>query len=177
MFTFLSCTRYGFYNYEFTEVNAGQGSNLYMATNLSNMFASCLNLTTVDFTYANTTNATNMSNMFKNCVALEKIYVGSTWSTSKVTTSTDMFYSAPKLKGGYGTAYDKNKVTATYAVVDSKDVPGYLNTKSAYQLFNGAMVIGSYETLKEAITEVNSNSSNNLATSMLLFVVLFNSGN
>lgn len=163
----LSCTRYGFYNYKFTEVNAGEGSNLYTATDLSNMFYNCLNLTTVDFTHANTTNATDMSNMFKNCVELEKIYVGSTWSTENVTNSTDMFYNAPNLKGGYGTSYDKNQVTATYAVIDSKTTPGYLNTKTAYQLFNGASVIGNYETLQEAITAVNESGLNNLELVML----------
>lgn len=163
----LSCTRYGFYNYEFTEVIAGQGSNLYTATDLSKMFYNCLNLTTVDFTYANTTNATNMSNMFKNCVSLEKIYVGSDWSTTKVTSSTDMFYNVPNIEGGYGTTYDKDKVTATYAVIDSKDAPGYLNTKTAYQLFNGATAVGNYETLKDAIAAVNASSSNNLELAML----------
>ena len=163
----LSCTRYGFYNYKFTEVNAGQGSNLYGVTDLSNMFTNCLDLQIVDFTHANTTNAKNMSHMFENCVSLEKIYVGSTWSTSKVTNSADMFNNTPKIEGGYGTAYDKNNITAEMAVVDSKTTAGYLNTKSAYQLFNGSVVIGNYETLKDVITAVNSNSLNNLEIVLL----------
>jgi surface protein len=135
-------------------------------TEFYKMFCDCFILADLNISNFNTSNAKNMSYMFSDCYQLKYLNLSS-FTMEEATNITHMFNNTPKIEGGYGTAYDKNNITAEMAVVDSKTTAGYLNTKSAYQLFNGAVVIGNYETLKDVITAVNSNSLNNLEIVLL----------
>ena len=70
--------------------------------------------------------------MFSNCTNLQTIYVGSGWSTTAVTESTNMFYNCTSLVGGQGTTYDANHIDKTYAHIDGgPSNPGYFTAKNA----------------------------------------------
>lgn len=75
----------------------------------------------------NTDNVTNVGAMFMNCRKLTTIYVGSGWSTAKVTASTNMFTGSTNLKGGAGTPYNSSKTNKAYARIDDPEngKPGY----------------------------------------------------
>lgn len=66
-------------------------------TNMSNMFYKCTNLTSLDLSGFDTSNVTNMYSMFSECSNLANIYVGSKWSTEKVTNDGHMFEYCEKL--------------------------------------------------------------------------------
>ncbi|MBO7137000.1 MAG: BspA family leucine-rich repeat surface protein [Bacteroidaceae bacterium] len=104
--------------------------NTENVTDMSNMFYNCPYLTSLDVSSFNTENVTDMSNMFGNCNSLERIYVGSGWSTASVTESTDMFLGSRILAGEKGTWYNVSHVDASYAHLDGgTNNPGYLSTK------------------------------------------------
>lgn len=70
------------------------GFNTSNVTEMSEMFADCENLKELDLSNFNTKNVTNMYSMFYKCSNLANIYVGSKWSTEKLTDSgqsADMF--------------------------------------------------------------------------------------
>ena len=58
------------------------------------MFQHCDRLKTLDLTSFNTAKVENMSYMFATCKEIEDIYVSDSFSTAKVTKSSDMFYNA-----------------------------------------------------------------------------------
>ena len=89
-------------------------------------FMDCHNLTTIDISCFDITNVTETQYMFTRCSKLKTIYVGSGWSTAKVTNSTSMFTSCSSLVGGNGTKYNSSYVDAAYARVDTPETPGYL---------------------------------------------------
>lgn len=60
-------------------------------TNMGSMFYKCTNLTSLDLSGFDTSNVTNMYSMFSECSNLANIYVGSKWSTEKVTNDGHMF--------------------------------------------------------------------------------------
>ena len=96
-------------------------------TNLSYMFYSCSNLTSLDLSWLDTSNVTDMTNMFAYCnsltsldlsnfdtskvISMEYMVNGcsnltsldlSNWDTSKVTTMTQMFYGCSAMKCVFG---------------------------------------------------------------------------
>ena len=90
---------------------------------MSSMFCMCHALTSLDLSSFNTSKVTSMYNMFDGYNAymnLANIYVGSGWSTTAVTDSTDMFRGCAYLPN-YGTIVDK-----TYAYAGGQ---GYLTAK------------------------------------------------
>ena len=87
-------------------------------TDMGWMFDGCPGLTSLDLSSFKTDNVTKMHNMFLGCSKLENIFVGSEWSTAKVTESTDMFKGCTSLIGGMGTQFDENHVDHTYAHID-----------------------------------------------------------
>ncbi len=78
----------------------------------------------------NTSKVTNMQKMFYYSEKLKTIYVDSSFDTSSVTNSTDMFKGCTSLVGGANTAYDENHVDATYAHIDGgTSNPGYFTLR------------------------------------------------
>ena len=101
-------------------------------TDMSYMFYNCSGLTSLDVSGFNTSSVTYMQSMFMSCYALTTIYVSDLWSTEKVTSSSQMFYTCTALIGGAGTTFDSSHVDKTYAHVDGgTDNPGYFTYKAA----------------------------------------------
>ena len=116
--------------------------NTSAVTNMYRMFFQCLNLESLDLSSFNTSAVTNMSEMFfmgtnnpssiiPHENKLTTIIVGSSWNTSIVSTSTNMFYNCTHLVGEQGTTYDSNYIDKTYARIDGgPSNPGYLTLKT-----------------------------------------------
>ena len=68
--------------------------------NMSGMFYGCEGLPTLDLSGWNTSAVTNMSYMFSSFTDLTTIYVGEEWSTENVTDSDNMFEGCTNLVGG-----------------------------------------------------------------------------
>ena len=79
-------------------------------TNMSYMFNSCQNLTSLDLSNFNTTDVTDMSNMFWGCFSLTSLDV-SNFNTAKVTDMSDMFNSCQNLTSLDLSNFDTSKVT------------------------------------------------------------------
>ena len=58
---------------------------------MHNMFGECYKIEEIDLTGWNTKNVRDFAYMFSNCSNLALIKVGSGWSTSKATTTNNMF--------------------------------------------------------------------------------------
>lgn len=97
--------------------------------NMSGMFAGT-HIIKLDLSYFNTSNVTDMSGMFSYAENLETIYVGKTFDTNKVISSSNMFNNCVNLVGGAGTKYNSNHVDKTYARIDDNTRnPGYFTNK------------------------------------------------
>ena len=83
------------------------GWNTLNVTDMKNMFQDCSSLTSLDLSSFNTSNVTSMFCMFDHCSSLTKIYVGNSWSTAKVTSSSNMFYNCTKLPNFTSSVVDK----------------------------------------------------------------------
>lgn len=99
--------------------------NTSKVTNMSWMFKNCSNLATLDLSNWNTSKVTKMQEMFSGSAVLTKIYASDLWSTTNVTSSTNMFKDCSKLSGAI--SYDSGKTDATYANYTT----GYLTYKAA----------------------------------------------
>ena len=106
---------------------------------MSSMFNRCSALTILDLSSFNTSKVTNMNWMLWGCSTLTTIYAkdydSSTdkgWTTSAVTSSTNMFMGCDKLVGGNETTYDSAKIDKTYARIDATNEPGYFSEKPVY---------------------------------------------
>ena len=86
------------------------GFNTSNVTDMYQMFKDCSSLTSLDVSGFNTSNVTDMYQMFRGCSKLKTIYCNDTWHCSS---STDMFYYCPVLKGAI--SYNLSKTDATYA--------------------------------------------------------------
>ena len=86
-------------------------------TDMSEMFAYCGNLSSLDFNL-NTSKATSMGGMFRNCESLEYVYVDS-FDTSQVTDMTAMFFACEKLKWLGVKNFDTSNVTSMRALFRS----------------------------------------------------------
>jgi len=83
--------------------------NTANVTDMRYMFSVCHSLTSLDISSFNTANVTDMSDMFQNCSSLTTITVGSGWLTTKVTSSSSMFYGCTQLRN-YNSSYtDKTR--------------------------------------------------------------------
>ena len=108
--------------------------NTAKVTYMFGMFRTCSGLTNLDLSSFNTAKVENMGRMFEDCTALTSIYVGSGWSTSKVSEDEYMFSNCTNIVGGVGTRYDATHVNKTYARIDGgTNNPGYLTDISARQ--------------------------------------------
>ena len=102
-------------------------------TDMSYMFTWCKGLQQLDLSGFNTSKVTNMSCMFNECDNLRTIYVGDSWTTAAVTSSSYMFDVCHSLVGGKGTTYSSsNPKDKTYAHIDGgTSNPGYFTAKNA----------------------------------------------
>ena len=87
-----------------TSINNILNWDTSQVTNISGMFNSCFNLTSLDISGWDTSKVTNMSYMFNICVSLSSFDI-SGWDTSKVKNMFSMFFSCYALKyvTGFGT--------------------------------------------------------------------------
>ncbi|MBR4314281.1 MAG: InlB B-repeat-containing protein [Lachnospiraceae bacterium] len=114
-----------------TSINL-ESFTLENVTSLNNMFTNLRSITSIDISSFDISNVTQMNEMFAYCENLEIIYASSTFNTSSVTESDNMFEGCLKLVGGNGTEYnDTNPKDKTYARVDVEGTPGYF-TASGY---------------------------------------------
>ena len=79
-------------------------------TDMSSMFSSCSNLTTLDVSNFNTINVTDMNNLFYSCYSLKNLDV-SNFDTSKVTDMSYMFYICNSLTALDLSNFNTSKVT------------------------------------------------------------------
>ncbi len=83
--------------------------------NMHGMFSGCSKLTELDLSSFNTQNVTDMSQMFMNDSSLKTIYASSSFVTTKVADSDQMFDNCIRLKGEKYTTYTSSRTDATYA--------------------------------------------------------------
>ena len=109
--------------------------NTSEVTDMTWMFSSCGQLTSLDLSSFNTSKVTNMSFMFRGNSNLRTIYAGSGWSTANVEFSIYMFTNCNNLVGGQGTTWNSsNPKDKTYAHIDGgPSDPGYFTDKNASQ--------------------------------------------
>ncbi|MBQ3657991.1 MAG: BspA family leucine-rich repeat surface protein [Bacteroidales bacterium] len=156
-------TSYWFQGFDkLTEVSGMENINTEDLEYMNSMFQFCDNLKSVDFSGFNTAKVTDMTRVFWGCENLESVFVGEGWTTSAVKKSSGMFEDCFKLYGGKGTAYNKEKTDASYAVIDGgKDTPGYF-TKSGEPAFKKTIVSIEISTLpKTEYTEGDDFSAEN----------------
>lgn len=107
----LSATRYGFSNCGKLQYVSGDATENTFAnvTEMSNMFAYCDRLASLDLNGFDTSNVTNMSGMFWVCMRLTEIDI-STFDTSNVTNMERMFSTCNALKKVIVTGLDTSNV-------------------------------------------------------------------
>ena len=89
-------------------------------TNMSSMFNTCRNLTTLDLSNFDTSNVSNMSYMFNNCENLTTLDL-SNFNTSEVIFMDGMFYFCQKLTTLDLSNFDTNKVSSIRSMFYSCD--------------------------------------------------------
>ena len=94
-------------------------------TDMSSLFYWCSSLQTIKLNGWSTPNVTNMKLMFSECNSLKTIYADSSFVTTSVSDSEDMFYDCNNLRGGMGTAYSSSHRDKEYARIDAAGIPGY----------------------------------------------------
>ena len=103
-------------------------------TDMQGLFSGSTGLTSLDLTSFDTHNVVNMSNMFNSCQNLTTILVGSGWNTDAAQTTKGMFFDCYALEGSAGTLWQQdihgnmNIDMLPYAHVDGgTDNPGLLS--------------------------------------------------
>ena len=115
-------------NVSLTDASAVTNWNVSNVVDMNGIFSSNSSLTTIDLSGWNTSSVQVMSNMFKNDPSLVTIYVGSSFVTTLVTSSTDMFTGCTSIKGGAGTTYSSSFIDKTRAHLDGgTSNPGYFS--------------------------------------------------
>ena len=120
--------------------------------NMAQMFGGCTSLTSLDFSFTDTSKVQNMSQMlrfmkikeldlshfdtsnvqsfwqmFLGDEELERIRVSDKFVTAKATDTSDMFGGCKKLVGANGTAFDQSKRDGAMARIDVPGNPGYFS--------------------------------------------------
>lgn len=134
------------------EVNRLDYLNTGNCRNMAQMFGGCTSLTTLDFSFTDTSKVENMSQMlrfmkikeldlshfdtsnvqsfwqmFLGDEELERIRVSDKFVTTKTTDTSDMFGGCKKLVGANGTAFDQSKRDGAMARIDAPGNPGYFS--------------------------------------------------
>ena len=109
------------------------GFNTANVVMMYGMFENCHSLTRLDLGTFNTANVNTMTRMFTNCEHLKTIYVSDEWSNASLQYSGRMFALCNSLVGGQGTTYDEGHVDGVYAHIDGgPSNPGYLTKRPAF---------------------------------------------
>ena len=104
--------------------------NTEKVESMGNMFEGCSALTSLDLSNFNTKKVRYMNSMFQACSALTTIYVSDEFVTTKVRIGSDMFSGCTNLKG-----YDSSKTDHTFA---NCGTDGYFTPGCAYAEFDNA---------------------------------------
>lgn len=119
---------YLFYNCRTLPSLNVSGLDTSNVTTMEGMFAYDYALSEIDVSSFNTSKVKSMNTMFANCSNLATIYASSSFVTTAVENSTDMFTGSTKLVGGAGTVYDASHINHTYAHIDGgTSNPGYFS--------------------------------------------------
>ena len=102
--------------------------NTEKVESMGNMFEGCSALTSLDLSNFNTKKVRYMNSMFQACSALTTIYVSDEFVTTKVRIGSDMFSGCTNLKG-----YDSSKTDHTFA---NCGTDGYFTPGCAYAEFD-----------------------------------------
>ena len=104
-----------------------------LVTTMEHMFQDCSSVTSLNLSRFDTHKVNNMQQMFQRCMNLTTIFVApNKWSTSGVTSSSDMFLGCTKLIGSMGTAYNTSYVNKAYARIDGgTSNPGYFTAEGS----------------------------------------------
>ena len=98
-------------------------------TDMSQMFAYCSGVATLDLSGFNTAKVEDTSMMFYRCGSLSTVYASGSFATGAVRDSEDMFFECVALRGGAGTAYSGEHTDKAYARIDSASAAGYFTAK------------------------------------------------
>ena len=101
------------------------GFNTSKVTDMSFMFYNCLKLKELNLYRFSTPKTFITTSMFSNCSSLVTVYVGTNFITKNILNSENMFYNCSKLIGGNGTIWNSSLIDASYAYIDTLNVPGY----------------------------------------------------
>ncbi len=160
----------GYSNVAFT-LNLGSNFDTSNVTNMNYMF-SCMGYDNTSLVLDlgskfDTSKVTNMASMFNNFKGTT-IYAPTTFVTTAVTSSTNMFYECTNLAGSAGTTYNSSNVTATYAHIDGgTGNPGYFSEYKYYIDLNGRLNgtdSGNLGTYGKCSVKINGTVVNSAAT-------------
>ena len=99
---------------------------------MNSMFFHCEALTELDLTGWNTKSVTDTRDMFIGCAALKTVYASDSFSMEKTTDSEGMFQGCHALVGGQSTPFDNAHTDKEYAHIDGgASAPGYFTDKNA----------------------------------------------
>ena len=118
-----------------TTINGIENLNTEDVTDMDYMFRNCSSLSTLDLSGFNTAKVEYMEMMFCNCSKLTTIYASSNFTTSAVTSSSDMFTGCTSLAGGI--IYESSKTDANYANTTN----GYFSIKGSETKPKGPYVV------------------------------------
>ena len=118
-----------------TTINGIENLNTENVTDMDNMFHNCSSLSTLDLSGFNTANVNYMSYMFQGCSQLTTIYASSNFTTSAVTSSSNMFSDCTSLAGAI--KYESSKTDANYANTTN----GYFSIKGSETNPKGPYVV------------------------------------
>ena len=118
-----------------TTINGIENLNTEDVTDMDNMFHNCSSLSTLDLSGFNTAKVEYMDMMFCNCSELTTIYASSNFTTSAVTSSSNMFSDCTSLAGAI--KYESSKTDANYANTTN----GYFSIKGSETNPKGVYVV------------------------------------
>ena len=102
-------------------------ANLPAVREMRYAFANCEGLVALDLSGFPTAELEDLFYCFAGCAALATIYADADWALLEGFTGMASFYECASLVGGAGTAYDGERISATYMRIDGGAAsPGYL---------------------------------------------------
>ena len=134
-----TCFRWFYDCTSLTTINGIENLNTEDVTDMQYMFRNCSSLTTLDLSGFNTEKVKNMNYMFCNCSELTTIYASSNFTTSAVTSSSNMFSDCTSLAGAI--KYESSKTDANYANTTDGNFSikgSETNPKGAYVVYTDA---------------------------------------
>ena len=96
-------------------VTFGEGFHTELCTNMSSMFRSCTNLTSVDLAVLDTSSVTTMASMFSDCSSMKEFDIAD-WDVSNVTSMSRTFENCSVLQSLDVKDWDMSGVTETKAM-------------------------------------------------------------